>query len=44
MIFDALTISGLLVAIVSGGFLVGIVSHNGAKSQKSGRSVAKPNA
>jgi len=45
MIFDALTISGLLVAIVSGGFLVGIVSHNGAKSQGSDRgSAAKPRA
>lgn len=28
MIFDALTISGILIAIVSGGFLVGVVSHN----------------
>ncbi len=34
MIFDALTISGLLVAVVSGGFLVGVVSHNSAKARK----------
>jgi hypothetical protein len=28
MSFDALTIGGLLLALLSGGFLVGIVSHN----------------
>ena len=28
MSFDALTISGLLVAIVSGGFLLGVVWNN----------------
>lgn len=28
MSFDALTISGLLAAILSGGFLFGVVTHN----------------
>jgi hypothetical protein len=28
MSFDALTIGGMLVAILSGGFLVGVVTHN----------------
>lgn len=28
MSFDALTLSGLLIALISGGFLVGVVSHN----------------
>jgi hypothetical protein len=28
MSFDALTIGGLLIALLSGGFLVGVVSHN----------------
>jgi len=29
MSFDALTIGGLLLALISGGFFVGVVSHNG---------------
>jgi hypothetical protein len=32
MSFDALTISGLLVAIVSGGFLMGVVRNNDKRS------------
>jgi hypothetical protein len=28
MSFDALTIGGVLVALISGGFLVGVVTHN----------------
>ena len=45
MIFDALTISGLLVAIVSGGFLVGVVSHHGAQTRGTRRgSAVKPQA
>jgi hypothetical protein len=32
MSFDALTIGGLLVAIVSGGFLVGVVRNNDKQS------------
>jgi len=32
MSFDALTIGGLLVAIVSGGFLVGVVRNNDKRS------------
>ncbi|NBC46551.1 MAG: hypothetical protein GVY22_00865 [Gammaproteobacteria bacterium] len=34
MCFDALTIGGLLVAVVSGGFLVGLVSQNDRSSSK----------
>lgn len=34
MCFDALTIGGLLVAVVSGGFLVGVVSHNDRSSAR----------
>ena len=33
MSFDALTIGGLLVAVLSGGFLVGVVSHNRPASE-----------
>lgn len=32
MSFDALTIGGLLLAIVSGGFLVGVVRNNDRRS------------
>lgn len=32
MSFDALTIAGLLLALLSGGFLVGLVSHNDRSS------------
>ena len=28
MSFDALTVGGLLVALLSGGFLIGLVLHN----------------
>jgi hypothetical protein len=34
MSFDALTISGLLVALVSVGFLVGVVRNNDKKSER----------
>ncbi len=34
MSFDALTIAGLLLAVLSGGFLVGLVSHNDRSSSK----------
>lgn len=34
MSFDALTISGLLVAVVSAGFLVGVVSHNDRRASQ----------
>jgi hypothetical protein len=45
MIFDALTISGLLIAIVSGGFLVGVVSHNGVRTRAGQRgSTTEPHA
>jgi hypothetical protein len=39
MSFDALTISGLLVAVLSGGFLVGVLIHNdqGSAAEASGR-------
>jgi hypothetical protein len=33
MSFDALTIGGLLAAVLSGGFLVGLVSHNDRRSR-----------
>ncbi|MBB1125148.1 hypothetical protein [Thiospirillum jenense] len=33
MSFDALTIGGLLFAVLSGGFLVGVVSHNRPASE-----------
>ncbi len=33
MSFDALTIAGLLLAVLSGGFLVGLVSHNDRSSR-----------
>ncbi len=32
MCFDALTIAGLLLAVLSGGFLIGLVSHNDRSS------------
>lgn len=32
MSFDALTIAGLLLAVLAGGFLVGLVSHNDRSS------------
>jgi hypothetical protein len=38
MSFDALTIGGLLVAIVSGGFLVGVVRNN---DRRAGRDAAE---
>jgi|GEM_PF-3654621 len=31
MCFDALTVAGLLLAVLSGGFLIGLVSHNDRK-------------
>ena len=34
MSFDALTIGGLLVAIVSGGFLVGVVRNNDTAARR----------
>lgn len=34
MSFDALTVAGLLLALVSGGFLVGLVWHNDRLSAK----------
>jgi hypothetical protein len=34
MCFDALTVAGLLLAVLSGGFLVGLVSHNDRSSAK----------
>jgi len=34
MSFDALTISGLLLAVLSGGFLIGVVFHNDRPSSK----------
>jgi hypothetical protein len=35
MSFDALTIGGVLLALISGGLLVGIVSHNDRRSERS---------
>ncbi len=35
MSFDALTIGGLLAAVLSGGFLVGVVSYNDRRSDTS---------
>jgi hypothetical protein len=34
MSFDALTVSGLLLALLSGGFLIGLVSHDDRASSK----------
>jgi len=34
MSFDALTIGGMLVAILTGGFLVGVVSHNDSRRRR----------
>lgn len=34
MCFDALTVGGLMLAVLSGGFLVGLVSHNDRASAK----------
>jgi hypothetical protein len=34
MCIDALTIGGLLLAVLSGGFLVGLVSHNDRSSAR----------
>lgn len=34
MCFDALTVGGLMLAVLSGGFLVGLVSHNDRRSAK----------
>lgn len=34
MCFDALTISGLLIAVLSGCFLVGVVLHNDRPSHQ----------
>jgi hypothetical protein len=36
MSFDALTIGGLLAAVLSGGFLVGLVSHNDSRGRDEG--------
>lgn len=36
MSFDALTIGGLLLAIVSGGFLVGVVRNNDTMARRIG--------
>ncbi|MFP4062016.1 MAG: hypothetical protein ACLFNA_09365 [Halochromatium sp.] len=37
MSFDALTVGGLLVALLSGGFLIGLVWHNDRVSSKPSR-------
>jgi hypothetical protein len=37
MSFDALTIGGLLAALASGGFLVGVVCNNDRLCRRSGR-------
>lgn len=46
MSFDALTISGLLVAVLSGGFLVGVLTHNdsGSGADADGRPVDRDQA
>jgi hypothetical protein len=44
MCFDALTIGGLLFAVVSGGFMVGVVSHNDRSSATHGELQVKPSA
>ncbi len=41
MSFDALTISGLLLAVLSGGFLVGVVFYNDRPSPKDGAAPAE---
>jgi hypothetical protein len=44
MSFDALTISGLLVAIVSGGFLMGVVRNNDKRSGSADTEVQRDHA
>lgn len=37
MSFDALTVGGLLLAVLSGGFLIGLVSHNDRATSRPSR-------
>jgi hypothetical protein len=42
MSFDALTIGGVAVALLAGGFLVAVVSHNDRRSRKRGTAEQAP--
>ena len=44
MSFDALTIGGLLIAVISGGFLVGVVLHNDRAAAKRAAHGAGPDS